>query len=100
MSLACWRSAAWHSSDLRVVRFLTPRSRESTDKRGTISRESRQTCLFLAIIHGRQRLVWREIGPWRLAIGAGLFLAAVLLHCYTLAGCRAQEFDPGHHAAS
>src|SRR5262249_20526113 len=41
---------------------------------------------FLAIIHGRQRLVWREIGPWRLAIGAGLFLAAVLLHCYTLAG--------------
>jgi len=41
---------------------------------------------FLAIIHGRQRLVWREIGLWRLAIGAGLFLAAVLLHCYTPAG--------------
>ena len=41
---------------------------------------------FLAIIHGRQRLAWREIGLWRLAIGAGLFLAAVLLHCYTPAG--------------
>jgi uncharacterized membrane protein len=36
---------------------------------------------FLAIAQGRQRLAWREIGLWRLALGLGIFLAAVLVHC-------------------
>jgi uncharacterized membrane protein len=36
---------------------------------------------FMAIAQGRQRFVWREIGLWRLALGVGLFLAAVLAHC-------------------
>jgi uncharacterized membrane protein len=41
---------------------------------------------FLAIAQGRQRFVWREIGLWRLALGTGVFLAAILLHCHTPAG--------------
>jgi uncharacterized membrane protein len=36
---------------------------------------------FMAIAQGRQQFAWREIGLWRLAVGAGLFLAAVLVHC-------------------
>jgi len=34
---------------------------------------------FLAIAQGRQRFAWREIGLWRLALGIGLFLAALLI---------------------
>jgi uncharacterized membrane protein len=36
---------------------------------------------FLAIAQGRQRFGWREIGLWRLALGIGPFLAALLWHC-------------------
>jgi len=36
---------------------------------------------FLAIAQGRQRFAWREIGLWRLALGIGLFIVAVLVHC-------------------
>jgi len=35
---------------------------------------------FMAIAQGRQRFAWGEIGFWRLALGVGLFLAAVLAH--------------------
>ena len=35
---------------------------------------------FLAIVQGRQTLSWREIGLWRVALGTGAFLAALLLH--------------------
>jgi uncharacterized membrane protein len=35
---------------------------------------------FLAIVQGRQRLVWREIGLWRSALAVGIFVAALLLH--------------------
>ena len=40
---------------------------------------------FLAIAQGRQTFVLHEIGLWRIALGAGLFLAALLLH-YPLFG--------------
>jgi uncharacterized membrane protein len=35
---------------------------------------------FLAIIQGRQRLVLREIGLWRIALGACVSLGALALH--------------------
>jgi uncharacterized membrane protein len=35
---------------------------------------------FLAIIQGRQRLVLREIGLWRIALGVGVSLGALALH--------------------
>lgn len=35
---------------------------------------------FLAIIQGRQRLVLREIGLWRIALGVCVSLAALILH--------------------
>jgi uncharacterized membrane protein len=35
---------------------------------------------FLAIAQGRQRLAWREIGLWRGALAAGLFVAVLLFH--------------------
>ena len=35
---------------------------------------------FLAILQGRQRLAWREIGAWRIMLSLGLFLAVLLLH--------------------
>ena len=35
---------------------------------------------FLAILQGRQHLVWREIGVWRIALATGLFLGLALLH--------------------
>jgi uncharacterized membrane protein len=36
---------------------------------------------FLAIIQGRQRLVLREIGLWRIALGVCVSLGAFVLHC-------------------
>jgi uncharacterized membrane protein len=35
---------------------------------------------FLAIAQGRQRLVWAEIGGWRVLLSAVVFLAAFLFH--------------------
>jgi uncharacterized membrane protein len=35
---------------------------------------------FLAIIEGRQRLEWREIGWWRISLGVGAAVAALALH--------------------
>ena len=35
---------------------------------------------FLAFVEGRQRLAWREIGLWRGALAAGLFVVALLFH--------------------
>jgi uncharacterized membrane protein len=35
---------------------------------------------FLAIAQGRQRVVWHEIGWWRLALGLALFAATPALH--------------------
>ena len=35
---------------------------------------------FLAIVEGRQRLVLREIGVWRLAVAAVVFVVLVLVH--------------------
>jgi uncharacterized membrane protein len=35
---------------------------------------------FLAIVQGRQRLAWAEIGLWRLVSGVGLFAAALVVH--------------------
>jgi uncharacterized membrane protein len=35
---------------------------------------------FLAIVRGRQRLAWGEIGLWRLASGAALFVVALVFH--------------------
>jgi len=35
---------------------------------------------FLAIAQGRQRLSWREIGAWRIALAAGLFMVLLFLH--------------------
>ncbi len=35
---------------------------------------------FAAVLGGRNRIVWREIGWWRIGLGLGLFVAAVLLH--------------------
>jgi uncharacterized membrane protein len=35
---------------------------------------------FLAIIQGRQRLVLREIGLWRIALGVGVSLGTLALH--------------------
>ena len=33
---------------------------------------------FLAIIQGRQKLVLREIGPWRIALGMCMFLITLI----------------------
>jgi uncharacterized membrane protein len=41
---------------------------------------------FLAILQGRQRLAWREIGVWRIVLAAGLFAALALLHPLVLGG--------------
>jgi uncharacterized membrane protein len=35
---------------------------------------------FVALAQGRNRIVWREIGWLRPAIGLGLFLAVLFLH--------------------
>jgi uncharacterized membrane protein len=35
---------------------------------------------FLAIAQRRQRLSWREIGAWRIAVAAGLFMVLLVLH--------------------
>jgi uncharacterized membrane protein len=35
---------------------------------------------FLAILQGRQRLVWREIGAWRIVLALGVFAGLLLLH--------------------
>ncbi|SRR6266446_1580162 len=42
---------------------------------------------FLAIIQGRQRLEWREIGLWRISVGLGVFLVALALHPALLSAC-------------
>lgn len=41
---------------------------------------------FLAIAQRRQRLAWREIGLWRLALGIAVFLAALLAHARLFGG--------------
>jgi len=41
---------------------------------------------FLAVLQGRQHLVWREIGVWRIALATGLFLGLVLLHPLVFGG--------------
>jgi uncharacterized membrane protein len=35
---------------------------------------------FLAIMQGRQRFAWREIGSWRIGLGLAVFLIALALH--------------------
>lgn len=35
---------------------------------------------FLAIVQGRQRVVWRELGTWRFALAFALSTVALLLH--------------------
>lgn len=44
---------------------------------------------FVAIAQGRNRLVWREIGWLRPAIGIGLFIAVFLLHPWISGGAHA-----------
>ena len=41
---------------------------------------------FLSIIQGRQRLVWREIGWWRIALGVGAFVIALIFHPWLVGG--------------
>jgi uncharacterized membrane protein len=41
---------------------------------------------FLAIIQGRQRLVWREIGWWRIALGVVVFVIALSFHPWLVGG--------------
>ena len=43
---------------------------------------------FVAIAQGRNRIVWREIGWLRPAIGIALFVAALLLHPWLSGGTR------------
>jgi uncharacterized membrane protein len=45
---------------------------------------------FVAIAQGRNRIVWREIGWLRPAIGIVLFLAAFFLHPWLSGGAQAQ----------
>jgi uncharacterized membrane protein len=46
---------------------------------------------FMAILQGRQTFAWREIGLWRIALAAGLFVAALLFHQTLFGG----SFDLG-----
>lgn len=41
---------------------------------------------FLVIIQGRQRLVWREIGWWRIALGVGVFVIALIFYPWLFGG--------------
>jgi uncharacterized membrane protein len=45
---------------------------------------------FVAIAQGRNRIVWREIGWLRPAIGIALFVAAFFLHPWLSGGAQAQ----------
>jgi uncharacterized membrane protein len=47
---------------------------------------------FLAIVQGRQRLAWAEIGLWRFVSGAGLFAAALVFHQTLFGGCPIGDF--------
>jgi tripartite-type tricarboxylate transporter receptor subunit TctC len=47
---------------------------------------------FVAIAQGRNRIVWREIGWLRPAIGIVVFVAAFLLHPWLSGGAHAQSF--------
>jgi tripartite-type tricarboxylate transporter receptor subunit TctC len=47
---------------------------------------------FVAIVQGRNRIVWREIGWLRPAIGIALFVALFFLHPWISGGAHAQSF--------
>jgi tripartite-type tricarboxylate transporter receptor subunit TctC len=47
---------------------------------------------FVAIAQGRNRIVWREIGWLRPAIGIALFVAVFFLHPWISGGAQAQSF--------
>jgi tripartite-type tricarboxylate transporter receptor subunit TctC len=47
---------------------------------------------FVAILQGRNRIVWREIGWLRPSMGIGIFFAAFFLHPWISGGAHAQTY--------